>query len=807
MQIFLPTVSMPPFKALAVCTLTFCCFIMPVYLTGQIWEAENQSDLSIKQAMQGEQFIGYSPGDISWHALSENIRFSWNPDMELIRSTWIYNKEGEEVQKLTPELHEQIFPIGTFTQDRSQMVYTRDGNLFLLDVNDGSARQLVKIEDNISSPSFSGDENHIIYTLDNNLYRFSISDGGIEQLINFKSGSESQPPESPPNEKWLENQIELMETLEVREKRREMAQKTRDEFTGPGIPAVYTGNQSVSEQKLCPQMRYITWRQTHTPDIKYTDVPNYVTKSGHVEQIRSRPKVGHPQSTYEFWIYDLERDTAYEVGTEQIPGIFDKPDFLKDYIEEGEEFDPLYEDPREVIFHGPDYSDDGKAVVVIRSLDNKDRWIMKLDLKTGELELLDRQRDEAWIGGPGIVGWNFTAGNTGWLKDNEHFYFQSEETGYSHLYQVHVESGEITQLTSGDWEVHAVELSHDGETFYITANPESPFEHHFYHLPVEGGEMNKLTSQRGGHQISISPDQKHLAIRYSTGNQPWELYYMPNEAGAEMSRITHSTTEDFEAFDWIDPEIIHIEARDGARVPARIYEPDEDIKNGAAVIFVHGAGYLQNVHHWWSSYFREYMFHHILRDNGFTVLDIDFRASAGYGRDWRTAIYRHMGGKDLTDQVDGAKWLVEEKGIDPDRIGIYGGSYGGFITLMGMFLEPETFAAGAALRSVTDWAHYNHGYTSNILNTPVEDSLAFVRSSPIYHAEGLEGPLLILHGVIDVNVQYQDVVRLAQRLIELEKEDWELAAYPLEDHGFIEPSAWTDEYRRIFHLFTTRLLE
>ncbi len=199
------------------------------------------------------------------------------------------------------------------------------------------------------------------------------------------------------------------------------------------------------------------------------------------------------------------------------------------------------------------------------------------------------------------------------------------------------------------------------------------------------------------------------------------------------------------------------------------------------------------------------MFHNILTDNGYTVLDIDFRASAGYGRDWRTAIYRHMGGVDLTDQVDGAEWLVQHRGIDADKIGIYGGSYGGFISIMAMFLEGETFSAAAALRSVTDWAHYNHGYTSNILNTPVEDSLAYHRSSPIYHAKGLEGPLLMLHGVIDVNVQFQDVVRLSQRLIELGKEDWDLALYPLEDHGFIEGSSWSDEYRRIFYWFEKHL--
>ena len=135
-----------------------------------------------------------------------------------------------------------------------------------------------------------------------------------------------------------------------------------------------------------------------------------------------------------------------------------------------------------------------------------------------------------------------------------------------------------------------------------------------------------------------------------------------------------------------------------------------------------------------------------------------------------------MGGKDLDDVVDGAKFLVQTEKVDPKRIGVYGGSYGGFITLMAMFTTPDVFAAGAANRPVTDWAHYNHGYTSDILNVPQNDPEAYKLSSPIYFAEGLKGHLLICHGMVDTNVFFQDSVRLVQRLIELRKENWEIAA-------------------------------
>jgi dipeptidyl aminopeptidase/acylaminoacyl peptidase len=270
-------------------------------------------------------------------------------------------------------------------------------------------------------------------------------------------------------------------------------------------------------------------------------------------------------------------------------------------------------------------------------------------------------------------------------------------------------------------------------------------------------------------------------------------------------RVTHSPAPDFANYPWMDVPTVSIPARDGAQLPARIYKGSNFRRGGPLVVFVHGAGYLQNVHHQWSNYAREYMFHHLLMERGYMVLDVDYRASAGYGRDWRTAIYRHMGGKDLDDQVDAVKWAIDQHGVDPKRVGIYGGSYGGFITLMALFTQPDLFTAGAALRPVTDWAHYNHGYTSNILNIPQKDAEAYRRSSPIYHAQGLKSALLICHGMVDVNVHFQDTVRLVQRLIELRKENWELAVFPVEDHGFVQPTSWADEYKRIFKLFESNL--
>ena len=306
-----------------------------------------------------------------------------------------------------------------------------------------------------------------------------------------------------------------------------------------------------------------------------------------------------------------------------------------------------------------------------------------------------------------------------------------------------------------------------------------------------------------------SPDERQLLIVHSEATRPPELWLQDAVEGAIGRPLTDSRSATFRSIDWTAPLSVAIESSQGAgRIHSRLYLPDGPAPPGGwpAVMFIHGAGYLQNAHQGWSQYDREFMFHSVLVERGFVVLDMDWRGSAGYGRDWRTAIYRNMGGPELEDLRDGVDWLVANAGVDRESVGCYGGSYGGFLTFMALFREPDLFAAGAALRPVTDWAHYNHGYTSNILNTPELDPEAYRRSSPIEHAAGLSKPLLICAPMLDDNVLFLDTVRLVQRLIELGKgEFFETAIYPVESHGFKNPSSWLDEYGRILALFETHL--
>ena len=262
---------------------------------------------------------------------------------------------------------------------------------------------------------------------------------------------------------------------------------------------------------------------------KATIVPNYVTESGFTADLNTRTKVGAPSGTIEVVLFDRHKDTLYSLAINSLPGINDEPDFWKDY--------PGYREQqqkrkytRKVSINNVQWSPNGQyALFDIRAEDNKDRWLMAWDTATATLKLVDRQRDEAWIGGPGTSG--FGGAVMGWL-DEYTCWFRSEATGYSHLYTVDVRNGQRRALTSGNYEVQQAVLSNNKKYFYITTNEVHPGEQHFYHLRIADGKKDRITTLSGAHQVKIAPDEKHLAILYSNSVTPWELYLMENKSGS-----------------------------------------------------------------------------------------------------------------------------------------------------------------------------------------------------------------------------------------------------------------------------------
>jgi dipeptidyl aminopeptidase/acylaminoacyl peptidase len=772
--------------------------------------------LTVDSIMRGPDLVGWPPTGIRWSADSTNLYFDWRRPGEKEASTYVVGREGGEPRRLSEDqVKRSPMPNGRWDTAHRRLLATEEGDILIYDGAAGKRIAMTRTTGTESHARWARRDTHVTYVRDSNLYIVSVEDGpaAVTQLTDVVP--KKPDPRLSDSQKFIrEEEQKLIEYL-----REQKAQKTRaDEKAKKDKPPSFElqERQTATDLMLSPDESHVFILVTEKPaSAKATIVPNYVTESGYTEDVPARTNVGDAQDRRLLAILNIATGKSVWADGSFAPPVTE-PDRTAsekpggktaEKAAAGETPAPGRRAEREIRWSMPVVSADGRHLVAsARSADNKQRWLVTLDQESGATKVIDVLQDEAWVRESELGG-----GSVEFLSDNRRIAFLSERDGWMHLYTLDVaaDGAKPEQMTSGKWEVASAQVSRDGTKFYITTSEVHPGERHIYTVPHDGGARTRLTTMGGSNAATVSPDESMLALVHSYSNKPPEVYLMANRPGAPAKQVTTTPTAEWRSFAWIDPKVITYKARDGVDVYARLFTPEmigaRRDPSRAAVMFVHGAGYLQNAHRYWSTYFREYMFHNLLASRGYVVLDVDYRASAGYGRDWRTAIYRHMGGKDLEDVVDGARHLVAQEQVNPRRIGVYGGSYGGFITLMAMFTTPDVFAAGAALRPVTDWAHYSHGYTSNILNVPQRDAESYRRSSPIYFADGLKGALLICHGMVDTNVHFQDSVRLAQRLIELRKENWELAVYPVENHAFTEETSWADEYRRVLKLFETNL--
>ncbi|MFI5311059.1 MAG: prolyl oligopeptidase family serine peptidase [Gemmatimonadales bacterium] len=812
--------SVPRFLALAAAA--------SVVATAPLAAQNPKFDFTIRNIMRGPEVYGREPTQVRWTPDGQWIYFQWLPPgsdwRDLPKPYRVRAQAGAKPEAVGDAQMDAVAALvapGVIAPDRTRRISEYRGELWLVDLKASTVKRLTETVAQETNARFSSDGRSVIFVRDGNAYLLELATGATRQLTDIRTppdaataaaaaaagaggrggrggrgGGAADPPPvqqgrggrgaNPQRTALEEDQKRLFQVIRDQQRADSIRRaETRDD---PEMPRTVNlmPNERVAQISVSPSGTAVLFTtQTGAADARTGNVPNYVTSSGYTEDIPNRTKVGDVLAAGRLGFMTLPRGNV----------VWIKPI-------DGDDTAPANQNVTT-------WNEAGTAALVSATTRSwKTRQLSVVDGKTGAIKAVEVMRDTAWVGGP-------CANCAGFYDNDRRIYWVSETNGWAQLHSAAADASDRRELTGlGKWEIYDVALTADKQNFLFHSSEISAFDRDFWSMPLAGGARNRLTHGAGGHQAVLSPDEMWMADVYSTNNRPPEIFLgaaciPPKGCDARpTSQLTLSPTAEWLAGPWTNPEIVWITASDGVKVPAHIYKPKDfgAKNNGAAVIFVHGAGYAHEVHHYWKgNYAREYMFNHFLASKGYVVLDIDYRASAGYGRDWRTAIYRWMGGRDLGDQVDGSKYLTKEYGIHPERIGMYGGSYGGFMTLMALFTAPKYFGAGAALRSVTDWAHYNHQYTSQILNQPQDDTLAYHRSSPIFLAEGLEDPLLMLHGMVDTNVNFQDIVRLTQRLIELGKTDWSLAPYPVEDHGFQRPTSWADEYRRIFELYESTI--
>lgn len=706
-----------------------------------------------------------------------------------------------------------------------QAAFIRNGDVFVRDLGNGTLRQITRTAQTESSPQFSLDGHKLSFRNGHDWFVVDLATGVVAAAATIKL--EKDPDDRKPDD-LRDLQLRWFTTLKRNHDDKHALRDYNDAMqkadpTRAPLPFYLGDDVQLVDTALSPDARWmlVVTSPKNFDEGKKGRLTRYVTESGYEEFEDERTRVGRGDfAPHALWLLDLASHTTTKLAFDTLTGFHDDP--LKSVRDENAKQAPakdadkkskdvaadksgkgdkgkIDEKTRGIQVAGIVFSRDGaNAAIQLHANDNKDRWLATVDTVKHRLVQQHRLSDPAWI------NWNFN--EFGWENDSKTLWYVSEESGYAHLYQKAID-GKAQALTSGKFEVSRPELSNDGRWFYVRSNAEAPYAYDVYRVAVGGGKLERITRYQGMEQFSLAHDDKRLLVTHSSSYTPSQISIVTIDGGA-AHEWTDTRTADYKAMQWVAPEIVQVPSTHfKGSIYAKFYKPEnyDKSKPHPAVVFVHGAGYVQNVHLQFPYYFREQMFHNLLLQKGYVVLDMDYRASEGYGRDWRDAIYRQMGHPELEDLLDGKQWLVQNFGVDPKRVGIYGGSYGGFMTLMALFRAPGEFAAGAALRPVTDWTQYNHDYTSDILNDPQIDPIAYQRSSPIEFAEGLKDQLLICHGVIDDNVLFEDSMRLYQRLIELHKDNFTISPYPLDRHGFVNADSWLDEYKRIYKLFDTTI--
>ncbi len=790
---------------------------LPVLLLAALPNFALAQDITLEQIMADADWLGNPPEEAFWGADNETAFFRQKRQGSQLRDLYSVDTRDGAVA----EVAEADWSV----LDRGSAVYSKRGNLHAwaysgdIFLGDGdSMRQVTRTAAAESNPWFMADGRRVAFERDQQFFVFDPATGLIEQLTDTRF--EKDPGDEGDFDVLEAHQERLYEQLRKAERDAREARERSDDLYRldanlPPAPVYFGDEVELEGQSLSPAGRWlivVTSRKDFDAGKRGT-MPNYVTASGYVETREVRTRVGrNGYAPHSVWLVDLESGAKHELGVDDLPGIEDDPladrrrSAIEYFVAAGEDREKAEKrlaapDTRGVMVWSSNWSTDGTQVALyIRSIDNKDRWIATVDFDSRKLVSQHRLHDDAWVNSYHI--------EHGWLNDNRTLWFLSEDHGYLGIYTRKLGARRSAALVAGEHVVFDPQLGPSGKYLYYRANVGHPGIYEIWRVDVATGRTEQLTSLGGVNFAAVAPDESKLLITHSEINRHPELFVQENKPGATARQVTDTMSDEYRAIAWQQPRIVEVPSSHVDKpIFSKIYLPDDHdpAKRYPAVMFVHGAGYTQNVDFGWPYYFREGMFHNLLTRHGYVVIDMDYRASEGYGRDWRTAIYRRMGVPELEDFHDGVDHLVEHYGVDRDRIGIYGGSYGGFMTFVAMFRAPDLFKAGAALRPVSDWSHYNHGYTSNILNTPDVDPEAYRTSSPIEYVDGLKHPLLIAAGMQDDNVFFQDSILLVQRLIELQKENFEIALYPQDPHGFVHPESWLDAYRRIFKLFESNL--
>lgn len=410
------------------------------------------------------------------------------------------------------------------------------------------------------------------------------------------------------------------------------------------------------------------------------------------------------------------------------------------------------------------------AVMLLTRDHHRLEWRL-YDVLTGAYRILFAEESSLWV----------NVGDDTRFLESQDVLTSSEASGYRHLWWYSCASGDLRQITHGEFEVQRL-LAYDAEhhVAYVTATKETPIEVHVYQVNVDSGEMVRLSLEPGMHQAVVSPDFRHWVDQFSSAQM------------SAVTRLLSFGTDDVpvvlgndpvrpEDLGLVPPEFVTLTLEDGTILHGALYEPERQNDDPiAAIVAVYGGTHAQTVLNAWG--LTVDLQAQLLRQKGYLVFKLDNRGSYHRGKAFEGALHRNFATVEVEDQVAGVRWLVKNRGVDPTRVGIYGWSYGGYMTLMGLVKAPDVFKVGVSGAPVTDFRLYDTAYTERYMETAETNLEGYVGGSVLPLVERLSGHLLIIHGLLDENVHFRNTALLMDALNRAEK-DYDLVVLPYSRHA------------------------
>lgn len=424
---------------------------------------------------------------------------------------------------------------------------------------------------------------------------------------------------------------------------------------------------------------------------------------------------------------------------------------------------------------------DSKRVAMQRL--NREQNVLDLliaDAATGKSSALLTEKDQYWIN---------VSDDLRFFKSSERFLWSSERTGYRHLYLYDMSGKQIAQVTRGDWEVSGVDSVDEAKgVVYLTATEKSPLERHLYKVSLDGSGFARISKDDGMHMVQFSPNAALYVDMYSNAMTPprQDLYRADGTRAATVNE--NSQSAQLAAFHLSPVEFFKIQSHDGVSLNCSMIKPPhfDPTKKYPVIVYTYGGPHAQVVMNAWQG--STFLWHQLMAQKGYIVFALDNRGSAGRGHVFEEPIHFRFGAQELSDQRDGAAWLQSQPYVDPKRLGIWGWSYGGHMTLHAMFEAGEVFKVGFAGGPVTDWHFYDTIYTERYIGLLPQHEESYDESSPIKNAGKLTGKLLIAHGTGDDNVHFSNTLAVSNELIKAGRYA-EVMPFPGRGHGVSDPAA------------------